>query len=396
MAGKNIIYIGLGTWDGSTSKNSVRLMSILGDNNKVLFVNYQYTLKDVILALFKMNSFSVPLLKILGLNKRIEEKNTLSGNKVNVLTLYPLLSINFISQKKLFLLALKINNWILRTCVKKYMKKLSFDTSDTTIVYGFNPFMGIYNIGEFNEKRNIYYCYDQIKAAKWASKHGEEVENMFIKKVDTVITTSRALYEEKSHLNKNCILIQNGVDFELFNKAYSEDCINTNKSNPVIGYVGVIDDRIDFNLIKFLAENLTNYSFKFVGKVTEKGACEKIIQSQKNIEFLGEIKYEEVMVFLKEFDLCIIPFVKNEFTRNIYPIKINEYLAAGKPVVSTDFANLQEFVQIVSICQSKNEFLDSIQQEFILNNHDKITKRIELAKQNSWGNRANAFSKLIR
>lgn len=389
MSRKSIVYIGLGTWGGSTSQNSVRIMSVLSRDYDILFVNYTYTWKDVIFRILGLNNF--PIKYILGLKNRIEEKKTTQGYSLKTLTAYPIIPVNFIKYRPLFLQGLKLNNWILRRCISTYLKKLNY-SKNATIIYGFNPFMGVFNIGKLNESQNIYYCYDQIKAAKWASKHGEFIENTFIKKVDHVITTSRALFDEKSILNKNCKLVQNGVDFELFSKAISND--TSKKNNPVVGYIGVVDFRVDFQLIEYLAREVPDYKFRFVGKIMEEEEVKKL-ERFDNIEFLGEVIYEEVIMYLEKMDICIIPFVHNEFTRNIYPIKINEYLAAGKPVVSTDFADLQEFKTTISVSHSNTQFMEFLKNEFLTNNPEKVKQRMGLAKSNSWEYRANSFKELI-
>lgn len=387
MIKKNIAYFGLGTWDGVASQNSVRIMSILGRDHNVLFINYPFTLKDLLFGLLGLKK--VPVKQMLGLQNRLDVKYSHQGYEVKTLTCYPILPINFISNKKIYWALLRLNNWILTRCINRYFKKINY-TCKVNMIYGFNPFVGFIDERMLNITKSIYYCYDQIKAANWASKHGESVEKVFIKKVDHVVTTSRALFEEKKLLNSTCTLIQNGVDFELFTRAYtpSQDRSNT------IGYVGVVDYRIDFELIKYIASALPDLNIEFVGRV-EKSAKNEVVKVVSNVVFKGGVAYENVPECISTFDVCIIPFAHNEFTRNIYPIKINEYLATGKPVVTTDFANLQEFEHIVSICDSKEAFVAAIQRELSKNNVVKEKERIALARTNSWENRAARFLDLI-
>ena len=388
MGNRHVFYIGMGTWDGTTSIGMVRIMSVLGKYNDLTFVNYPYTIKDVLLGIIGLNNF--PVSRILGIKNRVEKKKTLQGHYVNVFTSFPLLSINFIKNRNIYLLMLRVNNWILRLCLKSYLSKNKIEKP--IIIYGFNPFSGLFNIGELGESQNIYYCYDQIKAAKWLSNHGGDIEEQFIKKVDKVITTSRALYFEKRKLNHNCSLIQNGVDFELFNKAYNP--IKEIKSNVSIGYIGMVDDRIDYNLLEFLLVSLPKYQFRMMGKVTNSIEKNKLSKF-KNIEFTGHINYEEVTKYLTNLDICIIPFTKNEFTRNIYPNKINEYLAAGKPVISTNFADLREFDNIISLVNSKEAFLEALKYEVCNNDQKKQRLRIQTANNNSWEKRGKVLYDFI-
>jgi glycosyltransferase involved in cell wall biosynthesis len=94
---------------------------------------------------------------------------------------------------------------------------------------------------------------------------------------------------------------------------------------------------------------------------------------------------------MQEWDVGLIPFVKNEFTKTIYPLKINEYLAAGKPVISTDFADLEDFKGMVKVCTSHKDFIEGIAKEIRYNNRLKISKRIAFARQNSWETRTAQF-----
>ena len=93
--------------------------------------------------------------------------------------------------------------------------------------------------------------------------------------------------------------------------------------------------------------------------------------------------------------VCIIPFVKNEFTKYIYPLKINEYLAMGKPVVTTNFADLSSFTSIASIAQSTEDFLKAISSELAQNTSKREAERLKFAAKNSWNHRATQLKKMI-
>jgi 3-deoxy-D-arabino-heptulosonate 7-phosphate (DAHP) synthase len=99
-------------------------------------------------------------------------------------------------------------------------------------------------------------------------------------------------------------------------------------ANKKIGYIGSLDFRVDYDLLETLIQKRSEYEFMFIGRVMDQRNCERL-SAYSNVQFLGSKQPEELPVLLSQIDVAIIPFVKNEFTRNIYPLKINEYLAAG-------------------------------------------------------------------
>jgi teichuronic acid biosynthesis glycosyltransferase TuaH len=110
-----------------------------------------------------------------------------------------------------------------------------------------------------------------------------------------------------------------------------------------------------------------------------------------NVFFLGARPQSEIPNIATKWDVCIIPFVKNQLTKAIYPLKINEYLAMGKPVVTTDFSDLSDFKQLISITKTNKDFISATKKELRYNNRMKIQKRIKFSLQNSWESRAESF-----
>jgi len=230
----------------------------------------------------------------------------------------------------------------------------------------------------------------EISAAKWCKAHGARLESEYLKKVDGVVVTSKGLYQSKSAINPACFLVQNGVDYELFTSA-----IKTEKTaQTIIGYIGSIDDRLDYDLLGKVAENHANAKIKLIGRITSSKANE-LAQKYNNIVLTGAKQPMALAEELKEVDLGLIPFISDEFTQNIYPLKVNEYLAAGKAVVSSNFAPLQEFAPYISIANNHTEFIKAIDFELAKNSPELAAARNQFAKQNSWQNRAEQFSNVI-
>jgi teichuronic acid biosynthesis glycosyltransferase TuaH len=295
-----------------------------------------------------------------------------------------------VGNDKLFYKLLKYNSKISSGSINAILNKK--DLQKPIVINSFNPFFGLNQVGAFNESLNIYYCIDAINDYRNKDR-GLEVENRYCKMVDGVITTSEALYNSKIKVNPNTIVVKNGVDFDLFAKAANSDTLD-NHNPKRIGFVGSIDYRFDIDLMTWLIKEMPDYEFIFLGRNDNQKAVEALRQLD-NANLLPPVKAEQVPQIMNTCAVGLIPFTLIEQNRNVYPLKINEYLSIGLPVVLTDFANFKEFGQLISIAKNKEEFKEKILMELNTNNLEKKQKRIEFAKLNSWANRAQEFSDAI-
>jgi glycosyltransferase involved in cell wall biosynthesis len=332
---------------------------------------------------------------MLGISQPLRTLKTDTNGIVNVLTPPGVIPTNWISAPKTYDKLMQFNAELVEKRIKKALHKLQM-TKNLIVINAFNPFFGNHLARTFNEKLLLYYCYDEISAAAWAKNHGKRLEELFIPKTDGVITTSTGLYNDKKQLHPHTFLVKNGVDFEAFNKGLqkSETFIDKKSFKKIVGYIGGIDFRMDLDLMKFAITSLPEYLFVFIGKVTKPEIQEQLSTFQ-NVEFLGPKSLKELPFYTADFDIGIIPFERNEFTQKIYPLKINEYFALGKPVVMTNFGDMSDFKNIASIVHSKTEFIEALKNELESDNEQKKQNRINIAKQNSWQNRAELLSEII-
>lgn len=216
------------------------------------------------------------------------------------------------------------------------------------------------------------------------AKSKEEIKRMegwFVDHADLVITTSEALAEKANKMKKGVQLrmIGNGVDYDFVNNTPKVRPPEFKDMKKIIGYVGTIHDWIDFDLIDYLAENRPDLQFIFVGPVKAKR-----LPLKKNIHFIGRIDYGKVPAYCNEFDVCLIPFIQGEFADTINPVKLYEYLALGKPVVSYHMRELERYKDIVYLSDDEEDFLTSI--EKALNERDNGVRRLRkgVARTNDW------------
>lgn len=162
-------------------------------------------------------------------------------------------------------------------------------------------------------------------------------------------------------------------------------------AKPTAGYVGVLQERMDVQLIEETAKRLPDVNFVFVGPIKSKPYFE-ILMKYRNIHFLGIKRYSEIPDYIRYFDVCIIPHKVNEFTNSMDPLKIYEYLACGKPIVSTPVAGTERFKEHIYLAKTPAEFADALKRAFSTDSEKMSADRISLALKHSWD---NAISNMI-
>lgn len=374
---KTIICHSFPSWDAPYIKSTMELMKRLAASHRVIIIDYHYTWKDLFTCDY------APKKVLLGFESRWRKLNTKHG-ELEVYNSPPIIPVNWINNKRLFKIVAGVNGWLLRRTFKRLQKRV--DSSETVLVNAFNPVYGLLTDKVWKVSQKIYYCYDEINGTEWSNKWGKMYEQDYLGKVDRVITTSSKLRSVKSQLNHDCHLVKNGVDLDVF-----KNPLLVKSKKWTIGYVGAIDNRIDAKLVKALAEQMPEYQFRFIGPIVSEDVAAQW-QKVHNIECTGPVNQDLLPNLINGMDACIIPFVKNELTAAIYPLKINEYLAMGKPVVSTDFADLSDFSTLISIVNSPESFVQSLVRELKGNTRLRIQRRIRFAEGNSWESRAEEFA----
>jgi glycosyltransferase involved in cell wall biosynthesis len=378
LQNEQIIVIGFPAWEGEYLKSTVQLVSELAKKNNVLYVEYPFTWKDAIMG--RMGKAKTPWRRILGKEERLRSLKLDSGAEVNVLTLPPMLPVNFINGDAIYDLLMGKNARTAHKAIQAAMKTLGFHRP--VVVNAFNPFLGVFLARQFNEKALLYYCYDEISAAKWEGKHGERLERKFIQQVDAVITSSQPLFMAKKPFAKRSFLVKNGVDFDLFSRKNSKDTVQS----QTIGYLGSLDERVDYDLLESTIRIMPQYQFVFVGRVNSPGADR--LRCLPNVEVVGSQPAATLPQWVEKFGVCMIPFLKNELTAGIYPLKINEYFAMGKPVVTTNFGDLDDFRHLVAVADTAEDFAAALKAALNNDRPDQTERRIAFAHGNSWSERA--------
>jgi glycosyltransferase involved in cell wall biosynthesis len=216
---------------------------------------------------------------------------------------------------------------------------------------------------------------------------------------DITVYVNELLYDEEAAQCKNAFFMDHGVDYEMFSKAEldskkPDDMTGIRK--PIVGYFGALDGhKLDTDFLEAVAERLPDVSFVFIGKPSLD--CSGL-SAKKNVWMLGQKDYEQIPHYGKCFDVAVLPWRINKWTEAANPIKFKEYLALGKPVVSTpSFSELQQYKDVVYEADSPEEFAECIKKACAEDNPELVEKRKQRVAQNSWDSKAEqVFGELFK
>ena len=241
----------------------------------------------------------------------------------------------------------------------------------------------------FNPSLIVYDCMDELAAFKFAPQAMKERENELFRKADLVFTGGFSLYEAKKHKHPDVHPFPSSIDVDHFYQArlYNVDPSDQEAiPHPRIGYFGVIDERMDLVLLEEIAMRKPQWHYVLVGPVAKIGT--DVLPKLPNIHYLGMKSYEKLPSYISGWDIAMLPFAHNESTRFISPTKTPEYLAAGKPVISTPINDvIRQYGRngLVNIAGTPEEFVRVAALE--LENHDRdewLEQVNEFLSHNSW------------
>ena len=241
-------------------------------------------------------------------------------------------------------------------------------------------------VGKLGEAKSIYYCADEHSVFPGMSLEVvTELEQELFKKADLVIVTSKNLYDKKKAYHDNITLIPHGVDFAHFSKAARPETVVPDDlqriKKPIIGFYGLIQDLIDFDLVRHVAEARPGWSVVMIGPVIFDAGP---LPSLPNLHFLGRRDLQDLPSYVKGFDVCMIPYKLVDRTIYANPLKLRQYLASGKPVVSTPLPEVMKYGGLVKIGKDRDEYVRHI--EFLLERDtpEDSRTRMDAVRGESW------------
>ena len=243
--------------------------------------------------------------------------------------------------------------------------------------------------------RLIYDCMDDWQ--NWTAYPGISDFNLAEEKkldeqADLVVVSSEEYRRRREQRGVSAVIVRNGVDFDFFRSPAKCD-LRMRLKRPIVGYFGAISDWFDGELLSAVAAARPQYSFVLIGQPG--GEARSRIRRLPNIHLLGEKNHREIPGYLSQFDACLIPFLLNEVTQGVDPVKLYEYLSQGKPVVATALPELPSNSGVIYIAGDADDFLAKLDRALQEDNAELRERRVEYARKNTWSSRAAAIETAI-
>ncbi|MFC4211237.1 glycosyltransferase [Pedobacter lithocola] len=246
----------------------------------------------------------------------------------------------------------------------------------------------------------IFDCMDELSAFDFAPKELVLMEKALLKTADVVFTGGYSLHEAKKEHHNNIHVFPSSIDKEHFSKARkveTEPADQAQINGVKLGFIGVIDERFDAELIRAVAEKRPDWQIVLLGPVVK--VSFDSLPAGENLHYLGQKNYQDLPAYLSGWDVALIPFAINNSTRFISPTKTPEYLAAGLRVVSTPIRDVVKpygIEKLVSIASNADEFIEAIEYSLAAKNEVTWKKNVDaFLEDKSWENTYEEMKKKI-
>jgi teichuronic acid biosynthesis glycosyltransferase TuaH len=387
----DIVFFTLFRTDNPYSSISLSMAKALAETNRVFYINHPYSLKDVASGLRAGDAaLRRRLPQLLRGQTAYEKLDSIPKNFVAVQP-PPTLPINWLPKGRMYDRFQKWNNALVLNAIRKTLRDHSI--KDYVFINCYDPFFAGYLPQEMGARLSIYHCIDDISQNAYTAKHGLDLENETCRRADVTFVTSTNLKKLKEPYARRIETYFNAADVSIFQKVrterYPRPAELEGRSGKVIGFIGNLDElRIDYALLKRVAEAYPDKTLLLVGPLNSPEPKKIGLDRLPNVVFAGSRRLDQLPPLLQHMDCVLIPFLCNTLTKSIYPLKINEYLAAGKPTVSTAFSDdIRTFSDCIYLADDPEMFIRLIDAAFAENDPERTRQRVERANSNTWAAR---------
>jgi len=379
---KDIVIIGLQPWYTDIGSNCKSIALEFAKTNRVLYINIPLN-RNVIRTEKSIPEIRRHLAVIQG------EKDPLEQVSPSLWNYYPKRiheSINWIPHSHFFSIFNHLNNKRFSRDIKDACQRLGFENY---ILFNDNDiFRGHWLKSILKPSLYVYYCRDFLTSSGYFKKHGKTEEPLHIATADLALTNSTQILQYLQKFNDNSHYVGQGCDLELFDANVRHNCPKEleNIKGPIIGYVGNLTTRrLDISILLNIASQRPEWNFVLVGPEDEVFQNSEL-HHFKNVIFTGKKEIALLPEYMQAFDVCINPQLINQLTIGNYPLKIDEYLAMGKPIVATNTLAMEMFNKYCYLAINQKDYLNLIEKALQENSINLQKERIVFANEHSWKN----------
>ncbi|MBN1422520.1 MAG: oligosaccharide flippase family protein [Planctomycetes bacterium] len=245
-----------------------------------------------------------------------------------------------------------------------------------------------------------FYLLDDEYTFSKEEKPVSPEERTLLERVDQVFITSPALMEKKGTFNPHTLVVPNGVDYQAFASPAPEPADLAGIPRPRMGYAGVIKIQIDWDLIDALARRHPDWSFVLVGRKGFLGPEEakvRALGALPNVHFLGAKSAEELPAYVQHVDVAMLCYAVNDYTKYIYPLKLHEYFAAGRPVVGSPLPSILPFRHLAAIATTPEEWSRALADALAPDAFPagRLEAQRAVAREHDWGRLAHRIARTL-
>ena len=386
LSGQNIVCLAHEPWHGPW-KTYQQIMSLLATKNRVLYVGPPASLREGVTGLVR-RATRRPLLECVTPTLFVYHEPRLLGRANNRRPIAR--HLNGVTTG----LRLSQARWLARWCGLA-----------APILWVFDPMMSR-AVGTFGERLVVYHVLDNYAefidrnatALRAAMHHNEE---RMLKRADVVVAVSDSLHQRCLQHNLSSFLVPNGVNTEMFRASTMKGVVPADLRRlprPIIGYVGAIQPIVDYSLLHRMSIERPEWSLVLAGPQDLDGAAQAALDtlcSRPNVHYLGCKPVGEVPTYIGACDVCLMPYHPGKSTvPDSDSIKLYEYLACGRPVVSVDVPSAARFSPLVRIARDGDEFIKGVE-ESLAEGPRFVEARKLVASEHSWQQRVATLSQIL-
>lgn len=380
IKGRDFIVFGLQPWDIPIGSNCKNIAEVMAADNRVLYVNRPLDR----ISYHRPKKDTQTINRIAAIKKG---ENVLTEIKKNLWVFNPgriLESVNMLPPGIIYNFFNKKNNRVLAEEIKKASDQLGMKDP---VLFVDNDFFNALYLKEFlSPSLFIFYIRDFLRSQKYFEKHGKRSEPLIMEKADGVAANSAYLARYASQYNSNSADVGQGCEVDDFVKAPAAKPADiAGIPYPIIGYVGSITStRLDIKLLEHIASGRKDWNIVLVGPADD-AFKHSALTSMSNVHFLGSKQQQQLAAYVHSFDVCINPQLLNQMTIGNYPRKVDEYLAAGKPVVATKTETMEMFGDNAFLCDTGDDYIVAIEQA-LKEQHlpEKVQSRVAMGMAHTW------------